>query len=76
MSEKRDRQEIIDLAKTYCNKYLLKEDTFKEGDRINYGGRKFDEDIAICLRNALVKSWVLNMYRLSTLVLQPTYWHL
>ena len=58
MSEKRDRQEIIDLAKTYCNKYLLKEDTFKEGDRINYGGRKFDEQEMEYLIDSCLDFWL------------------
>lgn len=58
MSEKRDRQEIIDLAKAYCNKYLLKEDTFKEGDRINYGGRKFDEQEMEYLINSCLDFWL------------------
>ena len=58
MSEKRDRQESIDLAKTYCNKYLLKEDTFKEGDRINYGGRKFDEQEMEYLIDSCLDFWL------------------
>lgn len=58
MGEKRDRQEIIDLAKAYCNKYLLKEDTFKEGDRINYGGRKFDEQEMEYLIDSCLDFWL------------------
>lgn len=58
MSEARDRQEILNLAKEYCKKYFLNEDVFQEGDRINYGGRKFDEQEMINLIDSCLDFWL------------------
>lgn len=58
MSEAMDRQAILDLAKEYCKKYLLKDETFKEGDRINYGGRKFDEHEMVNLIDSCLDFWL------------------
>ena len=58
MSEAMDRQAILDLAKEYCKKHLLKDETFKEGDRINYGGRKFDEQEMANLIDSCLDFWL------------------
>lgn len=58
MNESRDRQEILNLAKEYCKKYLLQEKSFQEGDRINYGGRKFDEQELVNLIDSCLDFWL------------------
>lgn len=58
MSEVKDREQIKELAKQYCREYLMKEDSFKEGDRINYGGRKFDEQEMENLIDSCLDFWL------------------
>ncbi len=58
LDEKRDRQEILNLAAEYCKNYLIKNDDFKEGDRVNYGGRKFDENEMINLVDSCLDFWL------------------
>lgn len=58
MSEALDRQEIKRLAAEYCKKHLLTEKKFEEGDRINYGGRKFDENEMVNLIDSCLDFWL------------------
>lgn len=58
MSEALKRQQIKDLAAEYCKKYLLNEKQFEEGDRINYGGRKFDENEMVNLIDSCLDFWL------------------
>ena len=66
MTEKELRSQILGLVDEYCKNFHLKEKVFEEGDRISYGGRKFDSeelinlvdsslDIVINLKKNLVK---------------------
>lgn len=58
MNEVQDRKKILELAKEYCEKYLLNNDDFKEGDRINYGGRKFDSQEMVNLIDSCLDFWL------------------
>lgn len=57
-NEQRDREQIITLAEEYCKKYLLTERPFVEGDRVNYGGRKFDEKEMRYLVDSCLDFWL------------------
>ncbi len=63
-SEVEARKEILDLVKEYYDKFLKKDPSFKEGDRINYSGRVFDEKEVCSLVDSSLDFW-LTMGRYS-----------
>lgn len=58
MTEKELRKQILELVDEYCKNYHLKEKVFEEGDRISYGGRKFDSEEMINLVDSSLDFWL------------------
>lgn len=63
-TEKEAREEILNKVKEYYNCFLKKDGEFKEGDRINYSGRVFDEKELCALVDSSLDFW-LTMGRYS-----------
>ena len=58
MTEKELRKQILELVGEYCKNFHLKEKEFEEGDRISYGGRKFDSEEMINLVDSSLDFWL------------------
>lgn len=58
MTEKELRGQILNLVDRYCKEFHLQENSFKEGDRISYGGRKFDSEEMINLVDSSLDFWL------------------
>lgn len=58
MTEKELRSQILGLVDEYCKNFHLKEKVFEEGDRISYGGRKFDSEEMINLVDSSLDFWL------------------
>ena len=58
MTEKELRKQILELVGEYCKNFHLKEKEFEEGDRISYGGRKFDSEEMINLVGSSLDFWL------------------
>lgn len=58
MTEKELRSQILELVDEYCKNFYLKEKVFEEGDRISYGGRKFDSEEMINLVDSSLDFWL------------------
>jgi CDP-6-deoxy-D-xylo-4-hexulose-3-dehydrase len=58
MSEKQDREEILSLVREYARKYHKNDAPFKEGDRINYSGRVYDEEEMVNLTDSALDFWL------------------
>ena len=58
MTEKELRKQILELVDEYCKNFHLKEKEFEEGDRISYGGRKFDSEEMINLVDSSLDFWL------------------
>ena len=58
MTEKELRNQILELVDKYCKNFHLQEKVFKEGDRISYGGRKFDSEEMINLVDSSLDFWL------------------
>ena len=58
MTEKELRNQILGLVDEYCKNFHLKEKVFEEGDRISYGGRKFDSEEMINLVDSSLDFWL------------------
>lgn len=58
MTEKELRKQILELVDEYCKNFHLKEKGFEEGDRISYGGRKFDSEEMINLVDSSLDFWL------------------
>ncbi len=56
--EKEARQEILDLVSEYYREFKTADTGFKEGDRINYAGRVFDECEMKALTEATLDFWL------------------
>ena len=52
------REEIKSLVNEYYHQFKEKKDDFKPGDRINYGGRAFDEKEMLALTDAALDFWL------------------
>lgn len=63
-TEKEVREDILNRVKEYYNLFLKKDGEFKEGDRINYSGRVFDEKELCSLVDSSLDFW-LTMGRYS-----------
>lgn len=57
-SEKEARKEIRSLVSEYYHQFKEESRTFKPGDRINYGGRVFDENEMLSLTDAMLDFWL------------------
>ena len=58
MTEKELRKQILELVDEYCKNFHLKEKGFEEGDRISYGGRKFNSEEMINLVDSSLDFWL------------------
>ncbi len=58
MTEKELRKQILELVDEYCKNFHLKEKEFEEGDRISYGGRKFNSEEMINLVDSSLDFWL------------------
>ncbi|MDO5564762.1 MAG: lipopolysaccharide biosynthesis protein RfbH [Eubacteriales bacterium] len=58
IEEKNDREQILKLVEEYTKKYLIDNKPFKEGDRINYAGRVFDEKEVVNLVDSSLDFWL------------------
>lgn len=63
-TEKEAREDILNRVKEYYNCFLKNDKEFKEGDRINYSGRVFDEKELCALVDSSLDFW-LTMGRYS-----------
>ena len=52
------RQEIIEKTKQYYEKHLKQSESFAPGDRVNYGGRYFDEHEVCNLVESALDFWL------------------
>lgn len=57
-SQQQARNEIKDLVAEYYHQFLEKKEAFRPGDRINYGGRVFDEREMCTLTDAVLDFWL------------------
>lgn len=58
MSEKEARQEILNLVAEYARQYHNQNKEFKEGDRIPYASRVYDEDEMVNLVDSALEFWL------------------
>ena len=56
-TEEQARQEILKLVSEYCKKYHRKSE-YKDGDRINYAGRIYDENEMTNLVDSSLEFWL------------------
>lgn len=52
------RSKVIEDVKNYCSQVLGRKERWKAGDRINYGGRCFDQEEVINLVNSALDFWL------------------
>ena len=57
-SENEAREQIKALVAEYYHQFKEKKDDFKPGDRVNYGGRAFDEREMLALTDAALDFWL------------------
>ena len=57
-NENEAREQIKALVADYYHQFKEKKDDFKPGDRINYGGRAFDEREMLALTDAALDFWL------------------
>lgn len=57
-SQQQARNEIKSLVAEYYHQFLEKKEAFRPGDRINYGGRVFDEREMCTLTDAVLDFWL------------------
>ena len=57
-SEEQAREEIKSLVATYYRQFKVSNQCFTPGDRINYGGRAFDEKEMLALTDAVLDFWL------------------
>ncbi len=57
-NENEAREQIKSLVADYYHQFKEKKDDFKPGDRINYGGRAFDEREMLALTDAALDFWL------------------
>jgi CDP-6-deoxy-D-xylo-4-hexulose-3-dehydrase len=56
-NQEKDKEEILKLVSEYCNKYH-KKSPYKEGDRISYASRVYDNDEMINLVDSSLEFWL------------------
>lgn len=57
-TEKEAREQILDLVKEYCAKYHNQKKEFKEGDRISYASRVYDQEEMVNLVDSSLEFWL------------------
>lgn len=57
-TEREAREEILSLVREYARKYHNNSEPFKEGDRINYAGRVYDENEIVNLCDSALDFWL------------------
>ena len=57
MNEEKDKQQILDLVAEYYKKYHKKSD-YKDGDRITYAARVYDEKEMVNLADSMLEFWL------------------
>ncbi len=57
MSQEKDKQQILDLVADYYKKYHKKAE-YKDGDRITYAARVYDEKEMINLADSMLEFWL------------------
>lgn len=57
-TEREAREEILSLVREYARKYHSNSEPFKEGDRINYAGRVYDENEMVNLCDSALDFWL------------------
>lgn len=58
MSEQQARKDILEAVKAYCQEYHLKGNEYKEGDRISYAARVYDEEEMMNLVDSSLDFWL------------------
>jgi CDP-6-deoxy-D-xylo-4-hexulose-3-dehydrase len=56
-NQEKDKEEILKLVSEYCNKYH-KKSLYKEGDRISYASRVYDNDEMVNLVDSSLEFWL------------------
>lgn len=57
-SEQQARQEILDMVAGYCGRFHNQKKQYKEGDRIGYAGRIYDQAEMVSLVDASLEFWL------------------
>ncbi len=57
MNQEKDKQQILDLVAEYYKKYHKKSD-YKDGDRITYAARVYDEKEMVNLADSMLEFWL------------------
>lgn len=57
-TEKEARDEILAMVKEYCGTYHNQKKPFKEGDRISYASRVYDQDEMVNLVDSSLEFWL------------------
>lgn len=57
-TEKEAREQILDLVKEYCAKYHNQKREYKEGDRISYASRVYDQEEMVNLVDSSLEFWL------------------
>lgn len=57
-TEKEAREQILDLVKEYCTKYHNQKKEYKEGDRISYASRVYDQEEMVNLVDSSLEFWL------------------
>ena len=58
MNEKEARSQILSLVADYCREFHNKKEAFKEGDRIPYASRVYNEDEMLNLVDSALEFWL------------------
>ncbi|MBQ7724138.1 MAG: lipopolysaccharide biosynthesis protein RfbH [Lachnospiraceae bacterium] len=58
MTEKDARNKILDLVREYADKYHVKKEPYKEGDRIPYASRVYDAEEMVNLVDSSLEFWL------------------
>jgi len=66
VNEQEAREEIKTLIEEYYNQFKAKKETFKQGDKISYSGRVFDEQEMCSLVDAALDFWLTTGYYAKT----------
>lgn len=57
LNQQQDREEILQMVSSYCNKYHKKQ-KYKEGDRISYASRVYDNEEMVNLVDSALEFWL------------------
>ena len=61
MNEKEARSQILSLVADYCREFHNKKEAFKEGDRIPYASRVYNEDEMVNLVDSALEFWLTSV---------------